>query len=246
LLLSTIVVVSGDEPRACTVTVPDVLGPYYQQGAPIQKGYVCQNSPANDRLQLWGQVQKADCFTGLPATLDVWQANEAGYYSEGASRDSQDYLCRAVILTDDQGYFNFRTRMPGRYDDDGYRPAHIHFKVTPRDASYDPLITQLYFFGDAYLGANDSCGRCQSGDPTLQAHVIHNRDIKTYEGSWNVVMKPRATAPTSGMHPQRLSPTDSYTTIKPHIQGPAAVSDIQQLQAENAKLRDTLAQRDNA
>jgi len=141
------------------------------------------------------------------------------------------------------GYFNFRTRMPGRYDDDGYRPAHIHFKVTPRDASYDPLVTQLYFFGDSYLGVNDSCARCHSGDPTLQARVVHNRDIKTYEGSWNVVMKPRVAAPTTGT-PLRSSPTDSYTTIKPHIQGPSA--EIHQLQAENAKLREILAQHDNA
>jgi len=224
--------------NACSVTVGDVLGPYYQAGAPTQKGYVCRHSPALDRLRIIGQVQNADCSQGLPATLDVWQANEAGYYSEGASRDSQDYLCRAIIETDERGLYSFITRMPGRYDDGGYRPAHIHFKVTARDGAYDPLVTQLYFVGDTYLGANDSCAKCHSGDVSLQARVVHNADIKTYEGQWNIVLRPRA---AGGPRPMSAEDRhdDHYTQPQEHIIMRSGSANAE-LMEENARLRSAL------
>jgi len=225
---------------ACAVTASDVLGPYYQAGAPSKRGEICASNPAYDRLRLTGQVQKQDCASPLPATMDLWQADEAGVYSPGGT----DFSCRSVITTDENGFYSFLTRMPGRYDDDGYRPAHIHLKIVPRDTKYAPLVTQVYFVNDAYLGKNDSCGVCHSGDPTLQALVIHRADIKTYEGNWNIVLKPRAAGEESMMQQkfqqQAAGRKQSYTEVQPHIQPASRETDRQELVAEISRLRAQL------
>ncbi|NIN19808.1 MAG: hypothetical protein GTN82_17795, partial [Candidatus Aminicenantes bacterium] len=45
----------------------------------------------------------------------------------------------------------------------GFRPAHIHFKVS--HPGHEVLVTQLYFYGDPYLWPNDACGKaCKSND----------------------------------------------------------------------------------
>ncbi len=45
------------------------------------------------------------------------------------------------------------------YDDNGYRPAHIHFKISVE--GYPQFVTQLYFNQDYYLAPRDSCQRCK-------------------------------------------------------------------------------------
>ena len=55
---------------------------------------------------------------------------------------------RARLVTDENGYYEYETIMPGRYKigPSAWRPAHIHYMV--RHPSYSTLITQLYFKGD--------------------------------------------------------------------------------------------------
>ena len=49
------------------------------------------------------------------------------------------------------GFYSFATIYPGRYDDNGYRPSHIHYKITPVNHLNRPigesLVTQVYFAG---------------------------------------------------------------------------------------------------
>ncbi|KAL6057183.1 putative Peroxisomal N(1)-acetyl-spermine/spermidine oxidase [Balamuthia mandrillaris] len=129
LLLAALAAVQAQK---CKPTAKDILGPYYQPGAPLRNNTVCPYSPAEDMLVLRGTVYSAsDCTTPLPYTLlDVWQANPKGQYSEGNSKGSDDFTCRSLLETDENGNFLIKTLMPGRYDDGGYRPAHIHFKIT--------------------------------------------------------------------------------------------------------------------
>jgi len=184
---------SRSKRQNCTATAVDIEGPYYQPGAPdrTDEALVCYTSPAKDRIFLSGYVYNEDCSKPLANTkLDIWQANPDGEYSEGQDNDSYDYECRAVIYTDSNGYYQFKTLMPGRYDSGGYRPAHIHWKITPTSDVFTTLTTQLYFKMDTYLWPNDSCTECGSMHPSLVITLEHLKDIKTYVGSWDIVMTP--------------------------------------------------------
>jgi protocatechuate 3,4-dioxygenase beta subunit len=217
----------------------------YQPGAPNRTDTVCENSPAVDRLILRGKVYDSDCETPLANTkLDIWQADARGIYSEGKSHESNDYTCRAVIYTDEEGFYTFTTIFPGRYDDGGYRPAHIHWRITPQDASYGSLLTQLYFKMDKYLYPHDSCQDCNSQDPTLVANVTHLgtvNDIKTYEGTWNIVVSRKR---SDKVIATAAKPTDKdavgYKVKKQHLISSNKQNELERLRSELARMNQEL------
>lgn len=62
--------------QTCQLTQADVLGPYYLPNAPKSSEQLCENTPANDRLILTGQVVDYDskCTRAIPyVKLDLWQ-----------------------------------------------------------------------------------------------------------------------------------------------------------------------------
>ncbi|GAU88641.1 hypothetical protein RvY_01300 [Ramazzottius varieornatus] len=194
------------EGKCAGVTSGDVLGPYYKPNAPLRPSgpnvpHLCENLPNNFRIFLNGTVRMADasgsCGSGRPvkALLDIWQADNNGEYGN-ISPSSPDYSCRARMYTDNKGFYSFSTIYPGRYDDGGYRPSHIHYKITPVNANNKPigesLVTQVYFTGDYYLSPRDSCGRCGSGQPSQIVHVENIYDIQTFVGSWDILLKQRS------------------------------------------------------
>jgi len=242
--LSTVIVLSvflwmavgteGNDKGQCVITGSDIEGPYYQPGAPdrTNDGIVCSVSPAYDVLSLSGQVfDGTDCTA--PAgftTLDIWHANPDGLYSEGKSKHSNDYNCRALISTDANGNFSFKTLMPGRYDSDGFRPGHVHFKVYP-PSGFTSITTQLYFNNDPYTYPNDSCTDCNSKDKTLVVNLQHIADIKTYVGQWTIFLakngsESKGEKPVEGQDTLQLKPTKKggYTKKESHIQ-PGAFKD---------------------
>ena len=135
----------------CAPTSRDLRGPYWTPDAP----HVAHLVPKGD-LRIEGLVKGPDCTPISGATVHVWQADPKGEYAE-------DRL-RGRMATGSDGGYRFETIRPGRYlQPSGWRPAHIHFEVTA--PGYQPLISQLYFADDPYLGAKDSCGVCRSNDP---------------------------------------------------------------------------------
>jgi catechol 1,2-dioxygenase len=107
--------------------------------------------------------------------LDVWQANDEGFY-DVQQRDIQpDFNLRGIFTTDTDGYYWFRSIKPRFYPipNDGpvgqlleklgrhpNRPAHIHFIV---DADgYQPITTHIfapdcpYLCSDAVFGVKES------------------------------------------------------------------------------------------
>ncbi|CAF4017267.1 unnamed protein product [Rotaria sp. Silwood1] len=201
--------------QTCRLTDPDILGPYYLPGAPTSSGKICANLPAHDRLILTGQVldYESECRRGIPnVKLDLWQANYNGVYSGG--QNVNDWWCRAVIHTDSNGKFRITTLFPGRYNDSGYRPAHIHFKVTAQ--GYPTLVTQLYFNLDYYLSPRDSCKRCRSDAKSLVVSAVHRDDIKTFEGNWNIVLSKTQKAASRVITRETLD-RGSYIYVREHI-----------------------------
>lgn len=92
------------------------------------------------------------------ALLEFWQANAGGRYRhkrEGyvAALDTNFGGCGRTI-TDDEGYYRFRTVKPGAYPwpngVNDWRPAHIHFSVFGHGFA-QRLITQMYFEGDPMI-----------------------------------------------------------------------------------------------
>lgn len=120
---------------------------------------------------------------------------------------------------------------PLGYNDNGYRPAHIHFNVTAN--GYPQLITQLYFSNDYYLSSRDSCSICKifiieennelsmdflghSDLQSLQVSTYHHQDIKTFEGDWTIVLSRRTrTALPSSFRSN--TPRGSYIHVQEHI-----------------------------
>ncbi|HSF92328.1 MAG TPA: protocatechuate 3,4-dioxygenase subunit beta [Paracoccaceae bacterium] len=117
--------------------------------------------PIGERILVHGRVLDEN-GRGVPNTLvEFWQANAGGRY-----RHKKDTYLAPIdpnfggcgrCLTDQDGYYYFRTIKPGPYPwrnwVNDWRPAHIHFSVHGTGFA-QRLITQMYFEGDPHL---DKC-----------------------------------------------------------------------------------------
>ncbi len=114
--------------------------------------------PVGERIILHGQVLDENARPVPKTLVEIWQANASGRY-----RHKKDVYLGALdpnfggcgrTLTDEHGYYFFRTIKPGPYPWMNYvnswRPAHIHVSVFGTSFS-QRLITQLYFEGDPLI-----------------------------------------------------------------------------------------------
>ncbi|MEM8541477.1 MAG: protocatechuate 3,4-dioxygenase subunit beta [Pseudomonadota bacterium] len=115
-------------------------------------------SPIGERIILHGRVLDENAKPVRSTLVEIWQANAGGRY-----RHKKDTYLAPIdpnfggcgrTLTDDNGYYYFRTVKPGAYPWRNYvnnwRPAHIHVSVFGT-AFVQRLITQCYFEGDPLL-----------------------------------------------------------------------------------------------
>ncbi len=119
-----------------------------------------QNTQAaiGQRLIVFGRVKDQNDRPITNSLIEIWQANSAGRYrhiKEGymAPLDANFGGCGRT-MTDENGYYEFRTIMPGAYPwpngPNSWRPAHIHFSLFG-EAFAQRLITQMYFEGDPLI-----------------------------------------------------------------------------------------------
>jgi protocatechuate 3,4-dioxygenase beta subunit len=82
------------------------------------------------------------------AQVEIWQANAYGRYRHAGDNNpaplDPNFDGAAVLITDADGRYAFKTIKPGAYPagPNMMRPPHIHFQVTGRE---DRLVTQMYF-----------------------------------------------------------------------------------------------------
>ena len=169
--------------NVCPATQNDVEGPYYLPDAPFRTEISTPDEPGM-RIIIKGSVLETDCNTPLKdALIEVWQTDTEGryYYLE------EGYRLRGQMKSDKNGFYEFRSINPGRDRvGSGYRPAHIHIKVS--HPGYRTLVTQLYFRNDPYLWPNDACGTgCKSNDPKriIDLKPVNNRSP---EGTFIIIM----------------------------------------------------------
>mmetsp|Transcript_1144 Transcript_1144/g.1741 ORF Transcript_1144/g.1741 Transcript_1144/m.1741 type:complete len:232 (-) Transcript_1144:144-839(-) len=163
---------------ACNTSRADVQGPYYRSGAPFRTAIrkiasynatiFAAPSVAGQRIILRGTVYDSrSCRSLVPSFpagsklyIDIWQADSTGAYSNA-------FTHRGKVAIPLSGQFAIEMIQPGRYMDGpaGYRPAHVHFKVSvqsPSGTVRELLTSQYYFKGDPYLGKDCYC--CDSSD----------------------------------------------------------------------------------
>ena len=120
--------------------------------------YAKNGMPIGERIVVHGYVHDQ---LGRPirnALVEVWQANASGRY-----RHKKDQYIGTLdphfggcgrMLTDENGYYAFRTIKPGPYPwrnrVNDWRPAHIHYAISG-DGWVQRLVTQMYFEGDPLI-----------------------------------------------------------------------------------------------
>lgn len=136
---------TGGGTPSCEETEDDIEGPFYSEGAPVVDGALPGVADLEGYLiELSGRVLSAGtCEPLAGATLDIWQADDAGAY------DNQGFTLRGKVVTDEEGRYAVQTIVPGNYLNGAqYRPAHIHVKASA--PGHAELTTQLYFPDDPY------------------------------------------------------------------------------------------------
>ena len=151
--------------RASAATESTVLGPFHMVTSPRRAlGDTIDLVGTGPQCVLAGRVLSADGSPLPGAELDVWQANDQGFYDVQQPDVQPPGNGRGLFTADQDGAYWFRTIVPTYYPipTDGpvgtlleatkrhpYRPAHIHFIVTA--SGHRPLTTHIFVAGSPYI-----------------------------------------------------------------------------------------------
>lgn len=114
-----------------------------------------------------GNASSKVCQPIAEATVLMWQANFSGRYNHKGDDSAPQQFPHPITgkimerihdehfqywgkaLTDEHGYFLFKTILPSFYPaaEDWYRPPHLHFSIQPKGRQ--EFVTQTYFKGDS-------------------------------------------------------------------------------------------------
>ena len=157
-----------NERSAGGATQSTVLGPFHVvESPPRELGDTIDLIGEGEPCVVTGRVVSVD-GTPLPgAVLDVWQANDQGYYDVQQPDVQPPGNGRGLFTAGDGGEFWFRTIVPSYYPipADGpvgalleatrrhpNRPAHIHFIV--QAPGHRPLTTHIFVADSAYIDSD--------------------------------------------------------------------------------------------
>lgn len=155
--------INGDP--SADVTASTVLGPFHMVESPVRElGETIDLVGAGTPCVVTGRVVSA-AGTPLPgARVDVWQANDAGFYDVQQPDVQPAGNGRGLFTADGEGRFWFRTVTPSHYPiptdgpvgrlltDTGrhpYRPAHIHLIVAAE--RHRTVTTHVFVADSRYL-----------------------------------------------------------------------------------------------
>jgi protocatechuate 3,4-dioxygenase beta subunit len=91
---------TGDGPANCKPTQPDMLGPFYEPGAPVR-------TSVGSGYALSGRVLGAEECKPIPnARIEFWLANSRGDYDDAH---------RATVFAGQRGEYRFESNVPVSY-----------------------------------------------------------------------------------------------------------------------------------
>lgn len=166
--------INHERPDGCTENT--VLGPFYVPDAPQYESgaNICLDGKGEPTI-VSGRIVDTDGNPVAGAVIDVWQANEDGFYDVQQKGVQPEWNLRGVFTSDEDGGYWFRSVKPRFYPipDDGpvgkllaglgrhpYRAAHLHFIVSA--PGHDRVVTHIftpdchYLQEDAVFGVKPS------------------------------------------------------------------------------------------
>lgn len=144
-----------------------LLGPFYVEGRPsAANGDDISSRVGGTPMFVTGRVLDDGGHPIPGAKVDTWHSDGEGFYDVQQTEKLHDHFAmRALLTTDDDGRFWYQSITPRYYPvpTDGpcgeilraanrspMRPQHVHFWFTA--PGYQPLITQLFWRDDPYIG----------------------------------------------------------------------------------------------
>jgi catechol 1,2-dioxygenase len=145
-----------------------VLGPFHVADAPeLPMGAdICLDQKGEPML-VHGRITDTHGNPVADAKIDVWQANDEGFYDVQQKGLQPDFNLRGVFRTGADGRYHFRGVKPKFYPipDDGpvgklltalgrhpYRPAHLHFIIEA--PGFARLVTHIFDPDDPYINSD--------------------------------------------------------------------------------------------
>ncbi len=147
------------------IVTPEVgMGPFYPMLKPLDKDADLtsvkgqKGVAAGAIVHVAGRVLDTKGNSVKNAKIEIWQANSYGRYSHQSDPNTAqldpNFQGYAVLKTDNEGRYRFKTIKPGAYpiSPTAQRPPHIHFDV---EGKANRLVSQM-FFPDEPLNEKDS------------------------------------------------------------------------------------------
>jgi hydroxyquinol 1,2-dioxygenase len=177
------------QPSRASVTGSAMLGPFYVDGRPTAaNGSDISGAVAGTPMFVTGEVVNEHGERVAGAHVDTWHCDSEGFYDiQQAEQLHDQHAMRALLTTDDNGRFWYRSITPHSYPapTDGpcgeilraanrspMRPQHVHFRI--HADGYQPLITQLFRRDDPYI----DCDAAFAVKDSLKADFVqHDRGI---------------------------------------------------------------------
>ncbi|MGO7160868.1 intradiol ring-cleavage dioxygenase [Rhizobium johnstonii] len=142
-----------------------VLGPFHVEGAPelAMGANICLDAKGEDMV-IGGRILDTAGQPIKDAVIDVWQANDEGFYDVQQQGIQPDFNLRGVFRTGADGRYWFRAVKPKYYPipDDGpvgkllgalgrhpSRPAHLHYIIKAH--GFETLTTHIFDPDDPYI-----------------------------------------------------------------------------------------------
>jgi hydroxyquinol 1,2-dioxygenase len=201
--------VAVNAPATAGATESTVFGPFFVEDAPeVPLGGDIARGAKGSPCYVSGTVRSAD-GTPLPgARIEVWEADEDGFYD--VQYDDDRSAGRAWQRAGADGEYRFWSVLPAPYpipydgpvgdllravDRSPMRPAHLHYKV---DApGHRTLITHIFVAGDKYLASDAVFGVKNSlivdatEHPAGTAHDGSPIDRLYHQINFDIVLAPK-------------------------------------------------------
>ena len=153
-----------------------VLGPFHVQDAPeLEMGANICLDQKGEEMAVGGRILDTEGRPIANAVIDVWQANDEGFYDVQQKGIQPEFNLRGVFRTGSNGEYWFRAVKPKYYPipNDGpvgqmlehlgrhpNRPAHLHYII--KADGYETLITHIFDPDDPYIHSDAVFGVKQS------------------------------------------------------------------------------------